>query len=56
MDKDFIEKSIRQRFLYILETHEPDRAIILTSIVFDIDEQKVREICKEEYRKSQILT
>ena len=44
---------IRNHFAYLLETHDTDRAIILTSIVFKITEDKAREICKKVIEKNQ---
>ena len=40
-------RDIRNHYRYILETHEPKRAIILTSIVFNKEEEEVTAICKD---------
>ena len=44
---------IRNHFAYLLETHDIDRAIILTSIVFKSDEDKIRKICETVIKDNQ---
>ena len=46
-DKIIIERDIYNHFMFMLETHEPDRAIILTSILFKVKEDEVQRICRE---------
>ena len=50
------DRDIRYHFLALLETHDPDRAAILTSIVFKIEKDKVLKICKEDIEKDKPIT
>lgn len=41
------EQDVRNHYSYILSTHEPDRAIILTAICFSLEEEEVTRICSD---------
>jgi len=42
---------IKCYFSFLLGTHDPKRAIILTSILYRKPCKEIMEICKEEYEK-----
>lgn len=43
----FSDRDVRNHFSYLMETHDPERAVILTSILFKRKETEVKEICSD---------
>ena len=46
------ERTVKYHFLYLLETHDPPRALTLTSIVFKKTEEEIFKIVEHEYNEN----
>ncbi len=55
-EREELERTVRQRFLYILGTHEPERAIIITALALRLEEDEVQKICEKEFKEAQKRT